>query len=73
MNILLKNIDRSETVQLECELYYSIKHVKSMFEEKHGVSPDRLLLAFAGKRLENQQSLSECGIVEGAILHFVFR
>ena len=73
MNIFLQALNGYKTVQIGCELDRTVEYVKATFEEKEGVAPDRLILIFAGKRLEDKQSLSDCGIVEDAILKFVIR
>ena len=62
-----------KTVSIECEESDKIEDVKAKIEEKEGVPVDQQRLIFAGKQLDGQKTLQECGINEGDSLSMVLR
>ena len=62
-----------ETVSVACEVSDKIEDVKAKIEEKEGVPVDQQRLIFAGKQLDGQKTLQECGINEGDSLSMVLR
>jgi len=59
--ILLTGISNSTT----------ILRLKEKIESKEGISPFKNRLIFAGRALADNRTVSDCGIVKGAILHMV--
>lgn len=57
------NIDPSKTVH----------KIKKIIQEKQGIPPDQQRLIFAGRMLEDHQSLSSITIQSGATFHLVLR
>ena len=62
-----------KTVSIECEPEDKLEDVKAKIEEKEGVPVDQQRLIFAGKQLDGQKTLQECGINEGDSLSMVLR
>ena len=62
-----------KTVSIECEESDKIEDVKAKIEEEEGVPVDQQRLIFAGKQLDGQKTLQECGINEGDSLSMVLR
>ena len=53
---------------LETQPSYTIGHVKSVIQEKKGVSIDELKLRFAGRLLQDSCTLSDYNIEDGATI-----
>ena len=62
-----------KTDSFECEESDKIEDVKAKIEEKEGVPVDQQRLIFAGKQLDGQKTLQECGINGGDSLSMVLR
>ena len=72
MQLFVKTLS-GKTVSIECEESDKIEDVKAKIEEKEGVPVDQQRLIFAGKQLDGQKTLQECGINEGDSLSMVLR
>merc|ERR1719238_1211649 len=72
MQLFVKTLS-GKTVSIECEESDKIEDVKAKIAEKEGVPVDQQRLIFAGKQLDGQKTLQECGINEGDSLSMVLR
>lgn len=72
MQIFVKSLTgRTITIDVdECE---KVKDVKAKIQEKDFIPPDEQRLIFAGKQLQDRQTLDAYNIHPGCTIHYVTR
>lgn len=72
MQISIKVL-QGETLTVDVQPTNTILNVKGMIEVQNAIPPAEQILTLSGKPLEDGQSLSECGVRDGARLHLMRR
>jgi len=62
-----------KTITLACLKQFDTETVKYMIKLKEGICPDKQRLIFAGKQLEDGQTLASRGVQDLSTLHLVLR
>jgi hypothetical protein len=70
MQISIRSLTgKSTTIDIQTD--YSVYDIKLLIQYKEGIPPGQIRLLFAGKQLENDQTISSYNIQRDAILHMV--
>ncbi|ODV87481.1 hypothetical protein CANARDRAFT_26880 [[Candida] arabinofermentans NRRL YB-2248] len=58
-------------IRIDVDLTEKVINLKETIEVKEGIPPHQQKFLFAGKQLDDDKTLEECGIAAGADLHLV--
>ena len=72
MEIYIKTAS-GNTITVQIEATNTVAELKEKIYEQHGIPPDRQMLIFAGKELEDSRTLAQYNIQRATTLHLVFR
>ena len=59
------------TIPVDIELQQQVSELKEIVEVKEGIPPQQQRFLFAGRQLDDDKTLAECGVIAGSDLHLV--
>ena len=72
MQIFVKTLT-GKTISMDCTIDTKIEEIKKSIQEQEGVPVDQQRLIFAGKQLEDPDTIGFNNIQSGSTLHLVLR
>eukprot|EP00178_Gracilaria_changii_P003350 TRINITY_DN1490_c0_g1_i1.p1 TRINITY_DN1490_c0_g1~~TRINITY_DN1490_c0_g1_i1.p1 ORF type:complete len:455 (+),score=117.22 TRINITY_DN1490_c0_g1_i1:101-1465(+) len=70
MKIIIKTL-LGKMLSLDVESDLTISQLKDLIEKQENIPADQQKLIFAGKQVENDQTLSDCGVTKESTLHLI--
>lgn len=59
------------SIPVDIDLNQRVSELKEVVEVKEGIPPQQQRFLFAGRQLDDDKTLAECGVVAGSDLHLV--
>lgn len=72
-SVILVRTLTGKIVLLPCVPQQTVCQLKERIEDKEGTPPFQQRLVFAGRTLDDYQTLQGCGIVHGSVVHLVYK
>ena len=70
---LILNTGTTSKFEVDVDLTFSVRRVKEIIKDKHGIPVDEQRIIYMGRPLEDNKTLKDYKIHSESCLHFVFR